>query len=40
MSANIEWNEIVKKEARGINDFDLVKCKKFKVMLWLHKKVY
>ena len=23
MSANIEWNEIVKKEARGINDFDL-----------------
>jgi len=23
MSSNIEWNEIVKKEARGINDFDL-----------------
>ena len=23
MGANIEWNEIVKKEARGINDFDL-----------------
>jgi hypothetical protein len=23
MGANIEWNEIVKKEAHGINDFDL-----------------
>ena len=23
MSVNIDWNEIIKKEARGINDFDL-----------------
>jgi hypothetical protein len=23
MSANINWNEIIKKEARGLNDFDL-----------------
>jgi hypothetical protein len=23
MNANINWNEIIKKEARGINDFDL-----------------
>ena len=23
MSVNIDWNEIMKKEARGINDFDL-----------------
>ena len=23
MCANIEWNEIIKKEARGINDLDL-----------------
>ena len=23
MSINIDWNEIIKKEARGINDFDL-----------------
>ena len=23
MSVNIDWNEIIKKEARGVNDFDL-----------------
>ena len=23
MSANIDWNDVIKKEAKGINDFDL-----------------
>ena len=23
MSVNIDWNEIIKKEARGVSDFDL-----------------
>ena len=27
MSENMDWNEIIKKEARGINDFDLGEVK-------------